>query len=142
MELSALKTQYTFWGSRQRNSFDLRVHGVPLKETTTPKVLGYTLQPNKGSFTHVREMLNVLRLKLAKIRAIGSPEWGPSRETIRAFYLALIQSKLLYGCAAWWSSTSDSDVLGMENLHCRAAHVIAGVPGTANRMDVVKKARL
>lgn len=74
MELSATKTQYTFFGSWQRNSLDLRVHGVPLKETVTPKVIDYTLQPNKGSFTHVRELLKVLMFKLAKIRVIGSPE--------------------------------------------------------------------
>lgn len=86
--------------------------------------------------------MKALRLKLAKLRAVASPEFGPSRETLRAFYLALIQAKVLYASGAWWFHPSVSNNKTVEALHTRPAHVIAGVPMSANRTDILKEARL
>eukprot|EP00796_Vickermania_ingenoplastis_P012730 gene12730-8679_t len=142
MELSASKTQYTFFGVKNPASLTLKVNGHLLKNVATPKVLGCTFQPHKGSTVHVREMVKSLRLQLARLRAVSSPEWGPSRETLRALYLALIQSKMLYAAGAWWFHASASDRKLMEALQVAAAHIICGVPRAASRTDILQEARL
>ncbi|RNE95641.1 Tcoingi protein, partial [Trypanosoma conorhini] len=142
MEVSVEKTQYTFFGVRYANSLVLTVQGKQLRETRTPKLLGYILQPHKGAGKHVREKMDSGNRKLLQLRAIASPEWGPSKETLRAFYMALIRARVCYGIAVWWFLASPSSRDALERLQARAAHVIAGVPGNANRHDILKEARL
>lgn len=74
MELSAPKTQYTFFGMRNPSSLYLKVNGIRIKESPNPKVLGVTLQPIKGTSTHMRDVLKPLRMQLAKLGAGASPQ--------------------------------------------------------------------
>ncbi|CCD16585.1 unnamed protein product [Trypanosoma congolense IL3000] len=73
---------------------------------------------------------------------MASPEWGPDREELRAFYPALVQAKVCYGIASWWFDTSLSDRERLEKVQAQAAHIVAGIPKAANRDDAMREARL
>ncbi|KAG8339780.1 hypothetical protein ERJ75_001071700 [Trypanosoma vivax] len=77
-----------------------------------------------------------------QFRAVASPEWGPEREQLHAFYLALVQAKMCYGVASWWFDTSLSDRERLERVRAQAAHIVAGIPKAANREDALREARL
>ncbi|CAD2221701.1 Reverse transcriptase (RNA-dependent DNA polymerase), putative [Angomonas deanei] len=98
MEVSASKTKYTLFGRyKQRLQLDGRV----LDEDKVPKLLGVTLQSASGVRTHVNDIKQQARTRLQKLNAIAAHNWGPSKDVLRAFYMALVQSKLLYGAVAW-----------------------------------------
>ncbi|KAG8343663.1 hypothetical protein TRVL_05515 [Trypanosoma vivax] len=80
--------------------------------------------------------------RLMQLRAVASPEWGPPRETLRAFYLALAQAKMCYAVASWWFDTSRSDRERLESVPPVPAHIVAGIPKAANREDALREARL
>ncbi|KAH8615462.1 putative Reverse transcriptase (RNA dependent DNA polymerase) [Trypanosoma vivax] len=101
MEVSAEKTEYTLFGARETNLLSLKVGETALKKVRTPKLLGLTIQPHKGLSKHVMCMKAAANTRLLQLRAVASPEWGPDREKLRAFYLALVQAKMCYGVASW-----------------------------------------
>ncbi|KAH8606499.1 hypothetical protein ERJ75_001507300 [Trypanosoma vivax] len=75
-----------------------------------------------------------------QLRAVASPEWGPEREKLRAFCVALVQAKMCYGVT----------VVRCLAVGSRAAGQGAGTGGTrsggyskaANREDALREARL
>ncbi|KAH8610641.1 hypothetical protein ERJ75_001081400 [Trypanosoma vivax] len=142
MEVSAEKTEYTLFGARETNLLSLKVGETALKEERTPKLLGLTMQPHKGLSKHVMCMKAAANTRLLQLRAVASPEWGPDREKLRAFYLALVQAKMCYGVASWWFETSLSDRERLERVQTQAAHIVAGIPKAANREDALREARL
>ncbi|KAH8617826.1 putative Reverse transcriptase (RNA dependent DNA polymerase) [Trypanosoma vivax] len=121
MELSAEKTEYTLFGSRETNLLSLKVGETTLKEERTPKLLGLTMQPHKGLSKHVMCMKAAANTRLLQLRAVASPEWGPDREKLRAFYLALVQAKMCYGVSSWWFYTLLSDREQVERVQTQAA---------------------
>ncbi|CCD16009.1 unnamed protein product [Trypanosoma congolense IL3000] len=102
MEVSAEKTGYTLFAARETNLLSLKVGEAVLKKVRTPKLLGLTMQPHKGLSKHVEGAKAVADARLLQLRAVVSPEWGPEREKLRAFYRALVQAKVCYGMASWW----------------------------------------
>ncbi|CCD18511.1 hypothetical protein, conserved in T. vivax, partial [Trypanosoma vivax Y486] len=142
MEVSAEKTEYTLFGARETNLLSLKVGETVLKEEHTPRPLGLTMQPHKGLSKHVMRMNAAANTRLMQLRAMASPEWGPEREKLRAFYFALVQAKMCCGVASWWLGTSLSDRERFERVQAQAAHIVAGIPKAANRKDALRKARL
>ncbi|CCD16992.1 unnamed protein product [Trypanosoma congolense IL3000] len=142
MEVSAEKTEYTLFGARETNLLSLKVGETVLKEVRTPKLLGLTMQPHKGLSKHVQGVKAAADARLLQLRAVASPEWGPDREKLRAFYLALVQAKVCYGIASWWFDTSLSDRERLEKVQAQAAHIVAGIPKAANRNDAMCEAWL
>ncbi|CCD13168.1 unnamed protein product, partial [Trypanosoma congolense IL3000] len=142
MEVSAEKTEYMLFGARETNLLSPKVGETVLKEVRTPKLLGLTMQPHKGLSKHVQGVKAAADTRLLQLRAVASPEWGPDREKLRAFYLALVQAKVCYGIASWWFDTSLSDRERLEKVQAQAAHIVAGIPKAANRNDALCEARL
>ncbi|KAG8341545.1 hypothetical protein TRVL_07627 [Trypanosoma vivax] len=79
------------------------------KEDRTPRLLGLTMHPHEWLSKHAPSMKGAAGTRLMQLRAVASPEWGPEREKLRAFYLALAQAQICYGVASWWFDTSLSD---------------------------------
>ncbi|CCD19434.1 hypothetical protein, conserved, partial [Trypanosoma vivax Y486] len=142
MEVSAEKTEYTPFGARETNLLSLNVGEAVLKEERAPKLLGLTVQPRKGLSKHAPSMKSAANTRLTQLRQAASPEWGPDREKLRAFYLALVQDKMCYGVASWWFDTSLSGRERLEKVQAQAAHIVAGIPKAADREDALRKARL
>ncbi|CCD21058.1 hypothetical protein ERJ75_001114000 [Trypanosoma vivax] len=142
MEVLAEKTEYTLFGARETNLLSLKVGETALKEECTPKLLGLTMQPHKGLSKHVMCMKAAANTRLLQLRAVALPEWGPDRENLPAFYLALVQAKMCYGVASWWFDTSLSDRERLERVQAQVAHIVAGIPKAANREDALREARL
>ncbi|KAH8611090.1 putative Reverse transcriptase (RNA dependent DNA polymerase) [Trypanosoma vivax] len=142
VEVSAEKTGYTLFGARDTNLLSLKVGETALKEERAPKLLALTMQPHKGLSKHVMCMKAEANTALLQLREVASPEWGPDREKLRAFYLALVQAKMCYGVASWWFDTSMSDRERLERVQTQAAHIVAGIPKAANREDALREARL
>ncbi|CCD20356.1 retrotransposon hot spot protein, putative [Trypanosoma vivax Y486] len=142
MEVSAEKTEYTLFGARETNLLNLKVGETALKEERTPKLLGLTMRLHKGLSKHVMCMKAAANTRLLQLRAVASPEWGPDREKLRAFYLALVQTKMCYGVASWWFDAALSDRERLERVQAQAAHIVAGIPKAANREDALREARL
>ncbi|CCD20332.1 retrotransposon hot spot protein (RHS), putative [Trypanosoma vivax Y486] len=142
MEVSAEKTGYTLFGARETRLLSLKVGETVLKEGRAPKLLGLTMQPRKGLSKHVMCMKAAADTRLMQLRAVASPKWGPDREKLCAFYLALVQAKMCYGVASWWFDTSLSDRERLERVPASAAHIVAGIPKAANREDALREARL
>ncbi|KAG8339812.1 hypothetical protein TRVL_09361 [Trypanosoma vivax] len=142
MEVSAEKTECTLFGARVTNLLSLKVGETALKEVPTPKLLGLTMQPHKGLTKHVMCMKAAANTRVMQLRAVASPEWGPKREKLRAFYLALVQAKMCHGVASWWFDTSLSDRERLERVQAQAAHIVAGIPKAANREDDLRRGRL
>ncbi|KAH8607141.1 hypothetical protein ERJ75_001428600 [Trypanosoma vivax] len=97
MEVPAAKTERTLFGAREMNLLSPKVGETVLKEERTPKPLGLTMLPHKGLSKHALSMKAAANTRLMQLRAVASPEWGPEREKLRAFYLALVQAKMCYG---------------------------------------------
>ncbi|CCD21057.1 hypothetical protein ERJ75_000939600 [Trypanosoma vivax] len=142
MEVSAAKTEYTLFGARETSLLSLKVGETVLKEARAPKLLGLTMQPNKGLSKHVMCMKAAAGSQLTQFSAVASPEWGPDRDKLRAFYLVLVRAKMCYGVAPWWFDTSLSDRERLERVQAQAAHIVAGIPKAADREDALREARL
>ncbi|KAH8608463.1 hypothetical protein ERJ75_001305400 [Trypanosoma vivax] len=97
MEVSVEKTEYTLFCARGTNLLSLKVGEAVLKEVRAPKPLGLTVQPHKGLSKHVLSVKEAAGTRLMQLRAVTSPEWGPEREKLRAFCVALVQAKMCYG---------------------------------------------
>ncbi|CCD20346.1 reverse transcriptase (RNA-dependent DNA polymerase) [Trypanosoma vivax Y486] len=142
MEVSAERTEYTLFGVLEMKLLSLNVGGAVLKEERTPKLRGLTMQPHKGLTRHAMCMKEAASMRLMRLRAVVSPEWGPERGKLRAFYLALVQAKMCYGVASWWSDASLSDRERLERVQDQAPHIVAGIPKAADREDALREARL
>ncbi|KAG8344806.1 reverse transcriptase (RNA-dependent DNA polymerase) [Trypanosoma vivax] len=142
MEVLAEKTEYTLFGTRETNLLSLKVGETALKEERTPTLLCLTKQPHKGLRKHVLCMKAAASTRLMQLRAVASPEWGPDREKLRPFYLALVQAKMCYGVSSWWFDTSLSARERLERVQAQAEHSLAGAPKAANREDALCEARL
>ncbi|KAH8614793.1 hypothetical protein ERJ75_000651200 [Trypanosoma vivax] len=142
MEVLVEKTEYALFGARETNLLSLKVEGTPLKEERTPKLLGHTMEPQNGLSKHVPSMKAANDTRLIQLTAVASPEWGPDREKLRAFSLALVQARMCYGVASWWIDTLLSERERLERVQAQAAHIVAGIPKAANREDALREARL
>ncbi|KAH8605242.1 hypothetical protein ERJ75_001636200 [Trypanosoma vivax] len=142
MEAPAKKTEYTLFGARETNLLSLKVGEAVLKEVWAPKLLGLTMQPHKGLSKHVMCMKAGVNTRLMQLGAVASPEWGPEREKLRAFCLALVRTKMCYGVASRWFDTSLSDRERLDRVRAQAARIAAGIPKTADREDALREARL
>ncbi|KAH8605646.1 hypothetical protein ERJ75_001605500 [Trypanosoma vivax] len=142
MEVSAEKTEHTLFGARETNLLSLKVGKTSLKEERTPKFLRLTMQSHKGLSKRVLSVTAAANTRLMQLRAVASPEWGPDREKLRAFFLALAQAKMCYGVASWWFDASLSDRERLERVQAQAAHIVAGIPKAADREDALREARL
>ncbi|SCU70140.1 RNase H, putative [Trypanosoma equiperdum] len=129
---SAEKAEYTLFGARDTNLLYLRIGETVLKEVYTPKLLGLTMQPHKGLSKHARSVKAAADTRLMQLRAVVSPEWGPDREKLRAFYLVLVRAKIF--------SLSDRERL--ERVQAQAAHIMTGIPKAANWEDAMREAQL
>ncbi|CCD21512.1 hypothetical protein, conserved in T. vivax, partial [Trypanosoma vivax Y486] len=142
MEVSAEKTEYTLFGAWKTNLLRLKVGETALKEVRTPQLPGLTMQLHKELSKHEMCMKAAANTRLMELRAVASPECGPDREKLRAFYLVLCQAKMCYGFASWWFDTSLSDRERLERVQTHAAHIVACIPKAANRADAMREARL
>ncbi|KAG8339175.1 hypothetical protein TRVL_09997 [Trypanosoma vivax] len=142
MEVSAEKAEYTLFGTRQTNLSSLKVGDTVLREERVPKLLGLTVQPHKRSSKHALSIEEVADARPTEPRQVAPPEWGPEREKLRAFYLALVQNKMCYGVASWWFETSLSDRERLERVQTQAGHILAGVPKAFDREHALREARL
>ncbi|CCD19321.1 reverse transcriptase (RNA-dependent DNA polymerase) [Trypanosoma vivax Y486] len=142
MEVSAEKPEYTLFDARETNLPSLKVGESVLKEERAPKLLGLTMQPHKGLSKHVLSMKAQASTRLLQLRAVASPEWGPDRERLRAFYLALVQAKVCYGVAPSLFDTSLSDRERLERVQAQAAHIVPTIPKGASREDALREAQL
>ncbi|KAH8616026.1 hypothetical protein ERJ75_000516900 [Trypanosoma vivax] len=100
------------------------------------------MQPHKELTNHATSVKAAADTRLMQLRPVASPEWGPDREKLRAFFLALVQAKMCYGVASWWFDTSLSDRERFERAQAQAAHIVAGIPKPTNRKDALREARL
>ncbi|CCD19305.1 hypothetical protein ERJ75_000432400 [Trypanosoma vivax] len=142
MEVSAEKTEYTLFGARETNLLSLKVGETVLKEMRTPKLLGLTMQPHKELSKHVTCMKAAANTRLMQLRAVAPPEWGPDREKMRAFYLALVPAKMCYGVVPSLFDTSLWDRERLERVQAQAAHIVACIPKAANLEDALRQERL
>ncbi|KAH8615424.1 hypothetical protein ERJ75_000586500 [Trypanosoma vivax] len=142
MEVSAEKTEYTLFCARETNLLSLKVGEAVLKEVRAPELLGLTVQPHKGLSKHVLCVKEAAGTRLMQLRAVASPEWGPEREKLRAFCVALVRAKMCYGVVSRWFDASLSDRERLDRVRAQAAHVAAGIPKAANREDGLREARL
>ncbi|KAH8606506.1 hypothetical protein ERJ75_001507900 [Trypanosoma vivax] len=142
MEASAKKAEHTLFGARGTNLLSLKVGETVPKEVGAPKLLGLTMQPHKGLSKHVLSMKAAAGTRLMQLREVASPEWGPEREKLRAFCVALVRAKMCYGVASRWFDTSLSDRERLERVRAQAARAAAGIPKAANREDALREARL
>ncbi|KAH8612678.1 hypothetical protein ERJ75_000864900 [Trypanosoma vivax] len=74
------------------------------------------MQAHKGLSKHGLSMKAAASTRLMQLRQVASPEWGPDREKLRAFCVALVQAKMCYGVASWWFDTSLSDRERLEKV--------------------------
>ncbi|KAG8339544.1 hypothetical protein TRVL_09629 [Trypanosoma vivax] len=77
--------------------------------------------------------------RLTQLGAVASPEWGPEREGLCAFCLALVRAKMCYWVASWWFDSSLSDRERLERVQAKAMNVVAGIPKVANREDGLRE---
>ncbi|KAH8616858.1 putative Reverse transcriptase (RNA dependent DNA polymerase) [Trypanosoma vivax] len=142
VEVSSDKTEYTPLGARETNLLSLKVGETALKKVCAAKLRGATMQPHKGLSKHVLSVTEAVGTRLMQLRAVASPGWGPDREKLRAFCLALFRAKVCYGIAPWWFDASLSDGERLERVLAQAARIVAGIPKAANREDPLREARL
>ncbi|KEG05254.1 Tbingi protein, partial [Trypanosoma grayi] len=51
----------------------------------------------------------------------------PKRDTLRAFYLALVQAKAMYGIEVWYWDASSTSRSALDAGQCKASKIIAGI---------------
>ncbi|CAD2220749.1 hypothetical protein AGDE_10074 [Angomonas deanei] len=141
MEVSAPKTKYTVFKTK-KPSLELKLNGKTLKMDNCPKLLGISFQMMQGVRQHVESLHSNATQRLRKLNRVATRMWGPSKDVMRSFFMALVQSKVLYGAEAWWDITCDSLKKRLEGLQYQGAKIITGVPQGANRQDLLYEARL
>ncbi|KAH8617582.1 hypothetical protein ERJ75_000367700 [Trypanosoma vivax] len=100
------------------------------------------MEPHKGLSKHALCVTAAADTQLLQLRAVVSPEWGPDREKLCAFYLALAKVKMCYGIASWWFEAALSDRDRLKRVQAQAAHIVAGIPKCPNREDALREGRL
>ncbi|EPY28224.1 hypothetical protein STCU_05239 [Strigomonas culicis] len=142
MELSASKTKYTLFGQIKTDLLKLYVGEKALGEERYPKILGIELQPVKGMQKNIARVVQSARKQLLRLSAVSSSTWGPKAEIMRPFYLALVESILLYAIPAWWKRTPPSQRKQLAQVQRKGASIISGVPSNASTEDLLREAYL
>jgi hypothetical protein len=94
----------------------------------------------RGVGACVKAAISAATKRLAKLRAVTGETQGPYKDVLRPFYLALIQSKLLYAATAWWDNASESCESSLEHFHKLGAATITGVSKFADTNDTLQEA--
>ena len=142
MELSAPKTKYTLFGARNWNELTLFVGETQIGEDRHPRLLGVDFNPMRDVSMHLASTFAAASCRLGQLRAMVGETWGPSKDVVRSFFLALIHSKLTYAATAWWDNASATHQAAIERLHRRGASIITGVGMHADANDLMKEGDL
>ena len=132
MEVNVSKTEYADFKARHPDPLTLYLNGVKLKCVRTPKLLGVTLNHSSGFGGHADALKRSSALCLLKIAAVANTAWGACTPTLRCFYLATVESSLLYACPAWRGAMSHSDLELLSSVQAKGARGVAGLPATAS----------
>ena len=142
MEGNVSKTEYADFKARKVDPLALYLHGVKLRCVRTPKLLGVTLNHSSGFSDHADALKRSSAPSLLKIAAVGNTAWGACTPTLRCFYLATVESSLLYACPAWWGAMSRSCLEHLSSVQAKGARGVAGLPATASNQDALPEADL
>ncbi|ORC89991.1 uncharacterized protein TM35_000102590 [Trypanosoma theileri] len=92
--------------------------------------------------THVVQTRQRMNFRLLQLAAISSATWGPKRDALRAFYLALVRAQALYGFEVWyWDAAPKSHKL-LDTGQNKACRTIVGIPYGCRSADALREARL
>ncbi|KAF8275561.1 hypothetical protein TcBrA4_0139040 [Trypanosoma cruzi] len=121
MKANAGKTGCTLLGNSNTAPPRLAYVGAPATTERSSTLLGVNFQNPSGTGKHVARHREESRQRLLQLTAIWSIAWGPKKDTLRAFHLALPQVKVMHGVRVWcWGasptvrSTLDSAQYGAE----------------------------
>ncbi|RHW73180.1 reverse transcriptase [Trypanosoma brucei equiperdum] len=142
MSVNVAKTKWTLFGCTERHPLTLQLDGERIGADRTPKLLGVTFQCLQGMATHAAETRRKMDFRLLQIAAISASTWGPRRQVLRAFYLALVQAHTMYGIEVWyWDASERSRDLLAAAQH-KASRIIAGIPHGTRKEDSLLEANL
>ncbi|KEG07415.1 Tbingi protein [Trypanosoma grayi] len=140
MEVNASKTKYAFFGTTSANPFALLYNGAQVTMERLPTLLGITFQKCRGMSSHVARLQQQINQRLMQLAAVSSCSWGPKRDTLRAFYLALVQAKAMYGIEVWYWDASSTSRTTLNAGQYKACKIIAGIPKGSRTEDALLEA--
>ncbi|CBH14119.1 hypothetical protein TbgDal_IX1940 [Trypanosoma brucei gambiense DAL972] len=107
MSVNVAKTKCTLFRCIERHTLTLQLDGERIGADRTPKLLGVTFQCLQGMATHAAETRRKMDFRLLQIAAISASTWGPRRQVLRAFYVALVQAHTICGIEVWYWNASE-----------------------------------
>ncbi|GFY11172.1 reverse transcriptase domain-containing protein [Trichonephila clavipes] len=106
-----------------------------------PKYLGYVLDPEWSSHTHIDHIVSKCRKLLSILKFIAGKDWGAEAVTLRDTYLALIRPILEYGFPVYCCASATS-LEKLEKIQLGAARIITGLRRSCPKEIVLFEADL
>ena len=106
---------------------NLTYRGIPLAIKDEAKMLGVTFDHNLIFETHVKNIANAAKLKLACINKIIGKEWGGSTGDTRAVCMTQVWPILTYACSVWAPLLNEGTLVTLQRTVNYTARVIAGL---------------
>uniref|UniRef100_A0A1I8HEE0 RNase H domain-containing protein n=1 Tax=Macrostomum lignano TaxID=282301 RepID=A0A1I8HEE0_9PLAT len=134
LPLAAGKCSLTCFSTQKQEveplEHDVRLGGRPLTWCREPRFLGLTYDRRLTFKMHLNGVIAEGRKKLALLRRVSSSSWGWDLKLGRQTYVALMQSRLLYGAPAWTPWLANVDWQRLEVLQRCAARIMTGAVAT------------
>jgi ribonuclease HI len=146
MGLSVNKCSVTLFSLDPKDSemsgMEVVVRGQQLPKAKTPRFLGVVYDAGMTFRGQVERVVQKGEAGVRLMRCLAGRDWGWRKDLLRATYIAMVRSVLLYGTAAWAPWVAESVWDRVERVQLEAARVIGGTLRSAPREAVLEEAGL
>jgi len=146
MRLAAGKCSVTLFSLDRKDSemsgLEVLVGGQVARKEKSPCFLGVEYDVEMTFRGQVERVARKGEAGVRLMRCLAGKDWGWNKDLLRATYVALVRSVLLYGSAAWAPWVARSVWERVERVQMEAARVIGGTLRSAPREAVLAEAGL
>lgn len=126
LELSIPKSQYCLFSrGHRRQSAQLCINNIPIAAAENVKYLGVWLDPSLRWGKHIHELEDKCQKMLNIMKLLSSPHWGLHPIHLRRLYIALIRTRIDYGCI-FYDSSIKLRLYKLDKIQNQAMRVIGG----------------
>ncbi|CAH2105151.1 unnamed protein product [Euphydryas editha] len=126
LELSGHKSKLCiFTRGRRRLTADIKINNIPLESVDYIKYLGMWLDKCLKWGKHINEIYSSSQRKIQLLQVLAESSWGVHPLHMRRLYIALIRSRIDYGCYLY-DNAAISHTYKLDKLQNQALRVIGG----------------
>lgn len=124
LEISEIKSKYcVFSRGFRKQQIQLLINNNELGNVCNYKYLGIWLDKTLRWGKHINEIVEKIQKLLNLLKILTSPSWGIHQIHLRRLYIALIRSRLDYGCFLY-DSSAKTNTYKLEKIQNQALRVV------------------